>query len=91
MDQFTGSQSPPWDESGQKIQIQTSPHQSWNKDLFLSQPKIDSIGTLRYTPRPGQSGSTTIKFRIVDNQGIGTNFGGDPIGNEVTVTFVVTP
>lgn len=82
---------PPWDESGQKIGIQVTPHQTWNKDLFIQQPNIDATGTLRYTPRPGQSGSTTIKFRVVDNQGIGTKFGGDPIGNEVMVTFTITP
>lgn len=84
----------PLNESGQKLQIQHSPHQSYNRDLFLVQPTIDvtgTTGTLRYTPRPGQSGATSIKFRIVDNQGIGTNFGGDPIGNEVTVTFTITP
>ena len=79
----------PANESAQKIKIQTSPHQSWNKDLFVIQPNIDSTGTLRYTPRAGQSGSTTIKFRIVDNGG--SNFGGDPVGNEVTVTFAITP
>ncbi len=83
----------PYDESDQKIQIQHSPHQSYNKDLFAVQPTIDATGTLRYTPREGQSGTTAIKFRIVDNQGIGTVVDADhgPVGNEVTVTFTVTP
>lgn len=89
--------SAPYDESFQKIGIQISPHQSWRKDLFLVQPRIDATGTLRYTPRPGivVSGSvmTPIKFVIVDNQGIGPRIDADhtPIGNEVTVTFTVTP
>jgi hypothetical protein len=79
----------PANEAAQKIQIQTSPHQTWNKDLFVIGPNIDVTGTLRYTPRAGQSGATSIKFRIVDNGG--SNFGGDPVGNEVTVTFTVNP
>jgi hypothetical protein len=82
---------PPGDEAtaGQKIQIQTSPHPSRNKGLLLVQPNMNPTGKLRYTPRPGQAGMTSIKFRIVDNGG--SNFGGDPVGNEVTVTFTITP
>ena len=76
-------------ENHQKIYIGKVPSTVYNKSLFSVQPSIDTFGTMRFEPRLGAVGATSIRFYITDNGG--PHFGGNPVGNEVVVTFDITP
>lgn len=60
-------------EIGQNLSFTTT---NDNKPLFQAQPRVDTSGTLRYTPAPGATGTATVSVRLADDGGV-SNGGSD--------------
>ncbi|MBF0448925.1 MAG: cadherin domain-containing protein [Magnetococcales bacterium] len=60
-----------------------------NNALFATQPKIDSTGTLTFTPADNAFGSTEVSITQIDNGGIEN--GGIDTSETQTVTLTVVP
>ena len=60
-----------------------------NNSLFSTQPSINSVGQLSYTPAPDANGSAIVSITPFDNGGIMN--GGVNMGSVQTFTITVTP
>ncbi len=72
-------------ESGQTVTFLVG---NDNNGLFSEQPRLDSNGTLRYTPAANASGSASVTVRAKDNGG--TANGGRDTSSPHTFTITVT-
>jgi hypothetical protein len=78
----------PGDESAQTLTFLVA---AANTALFTSQPAVSANGTLTYTPKFGQSGSTSITIAVQDD-GLTANGGVDTSADQsFTITLVQGP
>jgi hypothetical protein len=77
------------DERSQNVSFQTVAVADPNKFTPTGQPAVAPDGTLRYTPAPLASGSTTVTVRLVDDGG--TTRGGANASPARTFTITLEP